>query len=306
MAKLPRVTVVQFGASGPSTDFGQFGSKTAAAPQTSQSPSVIMQLAAWATGWTAAAVGAAFNPYLEDMNGFCLVVMYFLANIFERGIPDWGATTTYYKGAVVQDPSGNGQQWYSLTDNNLGNVPPASASNAQWQWMNPPLVQDAGVTAGNIPVVASTRVGTTPATVADSKLADSGANIVIKNGSGYGLVFQDGSLQSVAAVSSAITQRKTANPWLGTPTATRAWGVNYQNLTGKPIFVSVVTDGGGSRGQAAYTDALAVPSTLVASQFQNGVTGPVTVHFIVLPNEYYRVDYIGGGSPNIAAWVEWN
>lgn len=138
MPKLPRVTVVQFGASGASTDFGQFGSKAAAAPQTSQNPSIIQQLAAWATGWTLAAVGAAFNPYLEDMNGAFFVFGYFLANMFERGIPDWDAGTTYYRGAVVQDPAGSGQQWYSLTDNNLNNAPPLLASNAQWQWNNPP------------------------------------------------------------------------------------------------------------------------------------------------------------------------
>lgn len=138
MPKLTRKTVVQFGAGGPSTDFGQFGSEKAGTPQTSQDPSIIQQLSAWATGWAAAAVGAAFNPYLEDLNGFCFTVFYFLANLFERGIPDWDAGTTYYKGAYVQDPAGSGQRWYSLQDNNLNNAPPASASNAFWQWDNAP------------------------------------------------------------------------------------------------------------------------------------------------------------------------
>lgn len=137
MPPLPRVTVKQFGASGPSTDFGQFGSKTAAAPQTSQNPSVIMQLAAWATGWTAAAIGAAFNPYLEDMNGFCLVVMYFLANLFERGIASWDAGTTYFQGALVSDAANPGDVYVSLTDNNLNNALPGHSGNAQWDWWNP-------------------------------------------------------------------------------------------------------------------------------------------------------------------------
>jgi microcystin-dependent protein len=140
MPKLTRVLVRQFGASGSATNFGQFGSKFNAAPQTSQNPSVIMALANWLSGWTQAAVGARFNPYLEDMNGFCYTVFYFLANIFERGIPDWDATTTYFKGAVCQDPAGSGQYFYSLTDNNLNQALPLGASNAQWRWLNAPQV----------------------------------------------------------------------------------------------------------------------------------------------------------------------
>lgn len=146
MPKLPRVKVVLFGSTGPGTAFGQYGSKTAGTPQTEADFGSLsayiagcQALAAWVTGWTLAAVGAAFNPYLEDMNGAFIVFSYFIANIFERGIPDWDNGTTYFKGAYVQDPAGSGQIWYSLTDNNLGNVPPLLASNAQWKWGNPPF-----------------------------------------------------------------------------------------------------------------------------------------------------------------------
>jgi hypothetical protein len=71
------------------------------------------------------------------MNGFCFVVGYFLANMFERGIPDWDAGTTYYKGALVQDPAGNGDAYVSLTDNNINQALPGHAGNAQWKWWNP-------------------------------------------------------------------------------------------------------------------------------------------------------------------------
>lgn len=145
MPKLPRVTSVLFGSTGPGTDFGQFGSKTAAAPQTQADFGSLaafiagcQALAAWVTGWTAAAVGAAFNPYLEDENGFAKVTSYYINQLCERGISDWDAGTTYFKGGVVQDPAGSGQQWYSLTDNNLNNAPPVGTSNAQWQWSNQP------------------------------------------------------------------------------------------------------------------------------------------------------------------------
>ncbi len=147
MPKLPRVTSVLFGSTGPGTDFGQYGSKAAAAPQTQADYGSLAAfiagcqgLAAWVTGWASAAVGAAFNPYLEDENGAYKVFSYYINQLCERGIPDWDAGTTYYKGAAVQDPAGSGQQFYSLTDNNLNNALPLGASNAQWQWNNAPQV----------------------------------------------------------------------------------------------------------------------------------------------------------------------
>lgn len=146
MPKLPRVTAVLFGSTGPGTDFGQFGSKKAAAPQTEADFGNLAAfiagcqgLTAWLQGWADAAVGAAFNPFLEDENGAYKVFSYYINQLCERGISDWDAGTTYFKGAYVNDPAGSGQTWYSLTDNNLNNAPPLLASNAQWQWSNPPL-----------------------------------------------------------------------------------------------------------------------------------------------------------------------
>ncbi len=292
MPKLTRVTVVQFGAGGPSTDFGQFGSKTAAAPQTSQSPSVIMALGAWATGWATAAVGAAFNPYLEDMNGFCLTAFYFLANLFERGVPDWIATTTYYKGAVVQDPAGSGQQFYSLTDNNLNQALPLGASNAQWQWLNPPLnVVGASATVGALPkVTATTPLGGSPGSVAlaDSSVSDDGVNVVLA----LPLKFPGGTVQSVAA-----------QPVSSQTQPTRVLNATYQNTLGRPIFVSLSIDDSNAGGTNVYTDASATPTTVVAySDLPNLAGGSYNMFFIVLPGNYYKVT--SGGV--VQYWTEWS
>lgn len=147
MAKLLRKTCVPFGLSGSPSNFGQFGSKEAGFPQTSQDPAIIQQLAAWVDGWTAAVVGGDKAAYIEDMNGFCLVAQYMSAYIYEMGIPEWDAATAYFIGSVVQGPAGgsSASQWFqSLQDNNLGNAPPASADNAFWKWANRPLPSSFG------------------------------------------------------------------------------------------------------------------------------------------------------------------
>lgn len=136
MAKILRKTFVQFGSGGPTSSFGQFGSKTAGFPQTTKDPAVIQQLTAWVDGWQNAVVTANKAPYLEDMNGWCFVMSYMTAYLFQQGIPEWDSATTYYINSVVQ--ANNGQWFNSLQDNNLNNPPPVGASNAFWTWINPP------------------------------------------------------------------------------------------------------------------------------------------------------------------------
>lgn len=141
MAKLIRVTSVPFGSTAPAQTVEEFGSKTQLGiPNYTTDPAQIQQLAAWTNGWTAAIATANKAPYVQDMNAFCLVDSYQISYMLQQGIPEWDASTTYYKGSYVQDPSGNGQRWYSLQDVNLNNAPPASASNAFWQWDNPPQI----------------------------------------------------------------------------------------------------------------------------------------------------------------------
>lgn len=138
MSKIIRKTLTQFGVSGPSTSFGQFGSKQAGSAQTSQDPSVIQQLTAWAQGWQNAIVTGNKAAYLQDMNGWCFVHSYMMAYVLQQGIPEWDLGTTYYLNSVVQ--ANNGQWFNSLQDTNIGNAPPVGASNAFWSWVNAPFV----------------------------------------------------------------------------------------------------------------------------------------------------------------------
>src|SRR3990172_3696706 len=153
MPKILRKTLSQFGSSGAASNFGQFGSKEAGTPQTTKDPDVTQQLSAWASGWQAAVGSGDKAAYLEDMNGWCFVHSYMTAYLYQMGIREWDSGTTYYLNSVVQDGAGNGQWFKSLQDNNIGNVPPAGASNAFWRWVNPPEYVAGVSTANAVPKV---------------------------------------------------------------------------------------------------------------------------------------------------------
>lgn len=301
MPKLPRVTVVQFGSGGPSTDFGQFGSKAASAPQTSQNPAVLQALMAWLNGWAFAAVGADFNPFLEDMNCVAFVFGYFIANLFERGIPDWDAGTTYYKGAVVNDPAGSGQVWSSLQDNNLNNTPPLSASNAFWQWTNPPVNAVGSQTVNTIPKVTSTSPAGGVAgsrQLGDSAISDNGTNVILSEP----LQFPDGSIQSKAAQPQVSNQNVV--------TGSRALNTIFHNTGLKPLFVSISVNLSANGTASVKTDSTSAPSTVVQEVvLTSGPTqythNTVILFFIVLPGNYYEVVTTGTVIAG-PIWTEWS
>lgn len=91
-------------------------------------------------------------------------------------------------------------------------------------------------------------------------------------------------------------------------TATRALGVTYQNLTGKPLYVSVsVGSGALTDNSIVYrSDAVTPPNTslslyrqLAGATNQNGAST-----FIVLPGNYYQAVVLSG-SFTLLAWIEW-
>lgn len=144
MAALTRIAHKIFGLTGATSNFGKFGSAKTGTPVTTKDIATIMGLAAWSgEGWKDAVDGTAPAPALEEMNSAFYVHSRQLGYVFESGIPEWDAATTYYTGSVVRV----GAYWYiSLADNNLNNTPPAAASNALWSWANQPGVP-AGVMA---------------------------------------------------------------------------------------------------------------------------------------------------------------
>jgi len=289
MAKILRKALVPFGNAGPTSSFGQFGSKQAGLPQTSQDPAVIQQLPAWTNGWQDAVVTANKAAYLEDMNGWCYVHSYMVAYILQQGIPEWDTNTAYYIDSIVQ--ANSGQQFRSLQNANQGNTPPTGASNAFWRWINPPQDLVGTATLNKIPKVTNTApaTGSTGSVIlGDSAISDDGTNVVI----GLPLKFPDTTIQSTAAQPVSVQS---------VVTGTRAFNTVFQNTSGKPMWVSAAATSGGGPGIQAYADASPTPTTYVASGIFGATPATAGIMFIVLPGHYYKI--VSGAS--LVLWVEW-
>ncbi len=137
MARLTRKTLTQFAGSAVAAalGIGKFGSAAAASPIFSTDPTVIQGLAAWLAGWSGAVLGSSKFPALEDMNAVAFVHSYMQAYVFQEGIPEWDAGTTYYVNGIVKGP-GTMQLFGSLTNANTNNaLPVAPNSNADWKFL---------------------------------------------------------------------------------------------------------------------------------------------------------------------------
>jgi hypothetical protein len=128
-SKLTRVTQNPFGTSGPTGDFGAFGSKALnpSSPVFTQNPSTIQSLAPFSEGWGQAIVGN-YEPPMEDMNGLFLLTFYQLGYILQMGLPEYDIGTTYFQYSRCQY---NGVSYVSLQNNNIGNEPDTSPT--YWQ-----------------------------------------------------------------------------------------------------------------------------------------------------------------------------
>jgi len=120
--KFTRQTMLCFGSSVGAGDIGIFGSLAAGSPTCSTVIATIQSLPNWGSGW-AAEVIAGNRPALEDMNAFCYVTSYGLFYLYEMGIPEYDAGTTYYENSYCQVA---GTVYYSLQDSNINNAPASS------------------------------------------------------------------------------------------------------------------------------------------------------------------------------------
>ena len=137
-----RTTLTQFGSSGASSYFGQFGSKQAGSPVTTKVIATIQALSAWVNGWQAAVYSSNNAPFLEDMNSIHFLENSYLCYLLQEGIAEYDAGTPYNKGSVVKTPYGSGvlttagmfYYYISIIDGNTGNALPSGfANNSAWQ-----------------------------------------------------------------------------------------------------------------------------------------------------------------------------
>ena len=124
-SNLPRVTHKIFGENA-GNNIGQFGSALAGQGNPTGDISQIQALPAWGQGWAGAVISERDYPTLEEMTGVQKVASQQIGYLFQKGIAEWDAGTTYYTNCFCQV---NGVIYKSLTDNNLGNNPTTDETN---------------------------------------------------------------------------------------------------------------------------------------------------------------------------------
>lgn len=141
MAKIQRILHKIFGDSGSSDNFAKFGSLVAGSPVKTKDILTIQSLPAWDDGWQSSIYGGNKDLLLQDLNAFSFEHSRQIGYLFQAGVSEWDASTTYYKGSIVQRTSGSdatGELYMSLIDTNIGNAVPVQADNANWRWLNSP------------------------------------------------------------------------------------------------------------------------------------------------------------------------
>lgn len=119
MAKISRALQKIFGLTASPGQIGVYGSLAAGSPAYSTNPETIQSLTNYSAGWYAGVVGEN-SPAIQDMNALFYLLSYQLSYLFQAGVAEWNAATTYYIGSIVQD--GAGGLYVSLIDNNLNNA----------------------------------------------------------------------------------------------------------------------------------------------------------------------------------------
>lgn len=117
---IPRITQKIFAQNAAEDDLLQFGSVLSgnATPSTSIAET---QTEAYQTGWRSAVIPNRNYPTLGEMNAVQQVPTQQLAYLFQKGIAEWDASTTYF--ANVSYCQVNGVLYQSVSDNNIGNNP---------------------------------------------------------------------------------------------------------------------------------------------------------------------------------------
>lgn len=130
MSKLPRVTQQLFAGNAQPTDTAAFGTMRTGKPTYTSDIAQLMNTPQFLQGWLAA-VEEGFAPFMEEMTGVQKVFAQQIAYLFQQGVPEYDAGTTYYKGSLVKVISDTDFVIYSsLIDDNTGNTPTAGA---QWK-----------------------------------------------------------------------------------------------------------------------------------------------------------------------------
>ena len=108
-SRLKRITNKVFGSTASTTgsadtgaEIGQFGSAKAGTYNATADVETIQALPAYEQGWIGAVIPDQQYPTLPEMTGVNKVLSYQTGYLFQEGIPEWDAGTTYYKNSIVK------------------------------------------------------------------------------------------------------------------------------------------------------------------------------------------------------------
>lgn len=126
MAKIARATQKRFGSGAAAGQIAAFGSAANSGfsggttySGATATPALVQALSVWLDGWFTAVDGL-YNPAIEDANAVDWLFAYQLCYLFQAGVAEWDAGTTYYIGSLVSD--GVGGIHCSVTDTNLNHA----------------------------------------------------------------------------------------------------------------------------------------------------------------------------------------
>lgn len=121
MPKIVRATQEVFATDSGAVGVTEFGSTAAGVTVYSKDVEAI-QTTAFKDGWLEAVfAGVKRLPTYEDMNAIHYVCTSQLAYLFQDGIPEWDAGTTYYTNSIVKK-TGTYILYGSIVDDNIGNA----------------------------------------------------------------------------------------------------------------------------------------------------------------------------------------
>jgi hypothetical protein len=134
MAKIARTTQKIFGSGAGATGITEYGSPATGTPVYTTSVADMQSLAAWLTGWSAAALAGSEIPTFQDFNAIHHVATSQLAYLFQEGLAEFDVATEYTQNSIVKKPA-TYELYGSIINLNTGNALPSQVDDANWKYL---------------------------------------------------------------------------------------------------------------------------------------------------------------------------
>jgi hypothetical protein len=258
MAKITRAAQQIFASNAGGSGVAEPGSTADGSTVYSTDPD-ILQSSAFIEGLAAMIIaGTKRLPVYEEINAVYYVLSRQLAYLFQDGIADWNAGTTYYQYSIVRK-TGTYELYGSIINDNLNNALPAAATNANWTYLGSLTSIGSGITALTGDVTA-TGPGSVAATIANNavtlaKLATQAANTVLTNATASTAVPTALSLSASNVLARSSSGNITAHSLAGLTAVSSVLSVGPGNLLQAPV-ITTVTAFTTAAGTIPYDDTI--------------------------------------------------